>query len=56
VQPARYRSESQIPATIVADEIEGAHTMKNRNHASAFTKIAVEFKTREEVPFTLKDL
>ena len=30
--------------------------MKNRNHASVFTEIAVEFKTREEVPFTLGDI
>jgi hypothetical protein len=30
--------------------------MKNRNHASVFTEIAVEFKTREAVPFTLEDI
>jgi len=30
--------------------------MKNRNHASVFTEIAVEFKTREAVPFTFEDI
>ncbi len=34
MQPAGYSFESQIPATIVRDKIEGPHTMKNRKHAS----------------------
>ena len=33
-----------------------ARAMKNRNHASVFTEIAVEFKTREAVPFTFEDI